>query len=110
MSFDVRTDVPMPGARNRYPFETMAAGAMFEIVGVVESRKVRNAAYQFQKKVNKQAALKQAAESVGRPLSSEEKAAVAPLEKGDDGAIDFALRKLHTNAAGEVVFGLWRTA
>jgi hypothetical protein len=111
--FKIVTDVQMPGARNRYPFETMPANSMFEITGEDEARKVRNAAYQFAKKVNRNAALKAAAAEIGRPLTSDEKAAVAPLSKGQDGAVEFALRKIRTEGEGESavpVYGLWRVA
>ncbi len=109
----IKTDVAMPGARNRYPFETMPAGAMFEIAGEDEARKVRNAAYQFAKKVNKNAAVKAAETELGKKLTSDERKAVTPLEKGQDGAIEFALRKLRTEGEGESavpVYGLWRVA
>jgi hypothetical protein len=120
MSFNLRTDVPMPGARNRYPFDTMPAGASFEIHGEEEARKVRNAAYQYAKKVNLQKARAQAAADLGRDLTAEERAAVEPLEKGQPGAVDFALRKLRVEGetvgedgkptGGVPVYGLWRVA
>jgi hypothetical protein len=112
-TYTVQTDVPMPGPRNRYPFETMAAGASFEIVGEEESRKVRNAAYQFAKKVNKHAALKAAEAEIGRKLTSDERKLVEPLPKGAPGAVDFALRKLRVEGEGESavpVYGLWRVS
>lgn len=111
VTYEIQTDIPMPGPRNRYPFETMAAGAMFEIAGEEESRKVRNAAYQFAKKVNKHTALKAAEKDVGRKLTSDERKLVEPLPKGAEGAVDFALRKLRTEGEGESaipVYGLWR--
>lgn len=113
MSFQIRTDVPMPGARNRYPFDTMAPGASFEIEGEDEARKVRNAAYQYAKKVNRKAAIAAAEAEVGRKLTSDERAAVTPLEKGQDGAVEFALRKVGEVGEGESkipVYGLWRVA
>lgn len=111
--FEIRTDVPMPGARNRYPFETMPAGASFEIEGEDEARKVRNAAYQYAKKVNLGLARKAASADLGRALTSDEKAAVAPLEKGQPGAIEFALRQIRVVGEGESAvktYGLWRVA
>lgn len=102
--FEIRTDVPMPGARNRYPFETMPSGASFEIVGEEEARKVRNAAYQHAKKHNRNLALAAAKADLGRGLTSDEKAAITPVEKGEAGAMEFALRKIASiNAAGERV-------
>ncbi|HEY6019136.1 MAG TPA: hypothetical protein VIY48_04325 [Candidatus Paceibacterota bacterium] len=71
MSFTLQNDIAMPGRRNRYPFEQMVSGQSFEIVGADEARKVRNAAYQFAKKVNTEKQLK----------------------KGDAGHVGFALRK-----------------
>lgn len=71
MSFQIESDVEMPSRRNRYPFELMKPGQSFEIVGAEESRKVRNAAYQYAKKVN----------------------TAKNLEKGQDGYVAFALRK-----------------
>lgn len=118
--FVIQTDVPMPGARNRYPFETMPAGASFEIEGEEEARKVRNAAYQYAKKVNKALAVKAAEGELGRKLTSDERAAVEPVSKGTDGAVEFALRKLRSADTGEVdaegkaiqvhTYGLWRVA
>lgn len=89
MSFQIEDHVEMPSRRNRYPFDQMASGQSFEIVGVAESRKVRNAAYQYAKKVNTQRG----------------------LAKGEAGYVAFALRK--TGEAGEgdqaiKVFRLWR--
>lgn len=118
--FKIVSDVPMPGARNRYPFETMSSGEMFEIEGEDEARKVRNAAYQFAKKVNRNEAIKAAVGELGRKLTSDEKAAVTPLSKGQDGAVEFALRKIRSEDQGTVdaegnavlvpVYGLWRVA
>ena len=96
MSFQIEDNVEMPSRRNRYPFDAMQAGQSFEIVGAEESRKVRNAAYQYAKKVNTQ----------------------KKLEKGQDGYVAFALRKTGEEATGETtadgkavtikVFRLWR--
>lgn len=72
MSFQLESDVAMPGRRNRYPFEQMQPGQSFSIVGEEEARKVRNAAYQYAKKVN----------------------TAAGLEKGAEGEVKFALRKV----------------
>lgn len=70
-TFKLDADVAMPGRRNRYPFEQMTSGQSFEIVGLEESRKVRNAAYQFAKKVNTDSG----------------------IAKGAPGYVSFALRK-----------------
>ena len=79
MSFTIEADVPMPGRRNRYPFDSMATGQSFSIVGEDEARKVRNAAYQYAKKVN----------------------TAAGLEKGTEGEVKFALRKTDEVDTGE---------
>lgn len=85
MSFQIDNNVDMPSRRNRYPFDAMQPGQSFEIVGTAESRKVRNAAYQYAKKVNTQLG----------------------LSKGQEGYVTFALRK--TGETGELkVFRLWR--
>lgn len=75
MSFTIEQDVPMPGRRNRYPFDTMQSKQSFEIVGEDEARKVRNAAYQYAKKVNT--------------------ASAEAIAKGEEGLpeVKFALRK-----------------
>lgn len=89
MSFTIENEVPMPGRRNRYPFDQMVAGQSFEIVGAEESRKVRNAAYQYAKKVNTQ----------------------KNLTKGQEGYVAFALRKTGEVGEGDAavkVFRLWR--
>lgn len=92
MSFQIEDNVDMPSRRNRYPFEQMQPGQSFEIVGAVESRKVRNAAYQYAKKVNTQTG----------------------AQKGQAGYVAFALRKTGELPAategGETtkVFRLWR--
>jgi hypothetical protein len=94
MSFTLENDVPMLGRRNRYPFEQMASGQSFEIVGADEARKVRNAAYQYAKKEN----------------------TAKGLKKGEAGHVGFALRKTDehdvTDAAGTVTkvatYRLWR--
>lgn len=71
MSFQIEDNVDMPSRRNRYPFDSMKAGQSFEIVGAEESRKVRNAAYQYAKKVNQ----------------------ASGAAKGQEGHVAFALRK-----------------
>lgn len=97
MSFTIESNVAMPGRRNRYPFDAMKAGESFEIVGADESRKVRNAAYQYAKKVN----------------------TASGATKGQEGYVAFALRKTgeteavaatETTPAQEAVkiFRLWR--
>ncbi len=89
MSFTIDNDVAMPGRRNRYPFDQMQSGQSFEIVGAQESRKVRNAAYQYAKKVNTQTG----------------------ATKGQDGYVAFALRKTGESGEGEGAvkcFRLWR--
>lgn len=78
--FQIQTDVPMPSRRNRYPFEDMPSGGSFEIEGEEESRKVRNAAYQYAKKVNTENG----------------------LDKDAPGAIKFALRVVSKRDTGEV--------
>lgn len=78
MSFQIENEVPMPGRRNRYPFEAMQPGQSFSIVGEEEARKVRNAAYQYAKKVN----------------------TAAGLEKGAEGEVKFALRKTDEQDTG----------
>jgi len=81
----------MPGHRNRYPFETMQVNQSFQILGDEDARKVRNAAYQYAKKVN----TKQ-----GTP-------------KGHPGAVEFALRKVAEHGEGDakvVEYRLWRVA
>jgi hypothetical protein len=88
-TFKLDQDVPMPSRRNRYPFDQMATGQSFEIVGTEESRKVRNAAYQFAKKVN----------------------TASGVTKGQPGYVAFALRKTGVVGEGETalsVFRLWR--
>lgn len=87
--FTIETDVAIPGRRNRYPFDQMTSGQSFEITGTSESRKVRNAAYQFAKKVN----------------------TAAGTKKGDPGHVSFALRKTAEVGDGEgavKVYRLWR--
>jgi hypothetical protein len=89
MSFHIEDSVPMPGRRNRYPFEQMQAGQSFEITGDADARKVRNAAYQYAKKVNTQTG----------------------LTKGQEGHVAFALRKTGEVGEGETavkVYRLWR--
>lgn len=89
MSYTIQAGVEMPSKRNRYPFEQMQTGDSFEIHGAEESRKVRNAAYQFAKKVN-----------------TEKK-----LEKGQEGFVAFALRKTDELGEGDAavkVYRLWR--
>jgi translation elongation factor EF-4 len=89
MSYVLETGVEMPSKRNRYPFDQMSSGDSFEIHGTEESRKVRNAAYQYARKVN-----------------TEKK-----LEKGQDGWVAFALRKVDELGEGETavkVYRLWR--
>lgn len=89
MSFQIEDSVEMPSRRNRYPFEQMTSGQSFEILGAVESRKVRNAAYQYAKKVNTQKG----------------------LTKGQEGYVAFALRKTGEVGDGDQavkVFRLWR--
>lgn len=71
MSFQIEDSVEMPSHRNRFPFDAMKPGQSFEIVGSEESRKVRNAAYQYAKKVN----------------------TAKTLTKGQEGYVAFALRK-----------------
>lgn len=53
--FQLENDVPMPPSRNQYPFADMQPGQSFAIRGEEEARKVRNASYQFTKKVNEKA-------------------------------------------------------
>lgn len=96
MSFQIDNEVPMPGRRNRYPFDTMQAGQSFSITGEEEARKVRNAAYQYAKKVN----------------------TAAGLAKGVEGEVKFALRKVDETDTGTVdsegkavtvkIYRLWR--
>ncbi len=89
MSFTIETDVPMPGRRNRYPFDTMTTGQSFEIVGEDEARKVRNAAYQYAKKANTDAAAGQAAAlAAGEsdPGCSETKFALRKTGEVEDGS------------------------
>jgi hypothetical protein len=92
MSFQIEDSVEMPSRRNRYPFDQMQPGQSFEIVGADESRKVRNAAYQYAKKVN----------------------TAKSLAKGQDGYVAFALRKTAELPAAEEgkestkIFRLWR--
>lgn len=92
MSFQVEDSVEMPSRRNRYPFDQMKTGQSFEIVGAEEARKVRNAAYQYAKKVN----------------------TAGSHTKGTEGYVAFALRKtgeLPAEAEGKEstkVFRLWR--
>lgn len=89
MSFTLDSNVEMPSRRNRYPFDQMAVGQSFEITGTEESRKVRNAAYQYAKKENTAKAVK----------------------KGEHGHVGFALRKTSTHGEGESAvntYRLWR--
>lgn len=74
-NFQIENDVPMPSRRNRYPFDQMLVGQSFTIEGEDESRKVRNAAYQYAKKVNE--------------------ASAAAIAEGKEGLpeVKFALRK-----------------
>ena len=128
MSFQIKTDVPLPGARNSYPFEDMAPGPCFEIVGDNEARKVRNAAYQYAKKMNLAAAVRETEAALGQKLTADEKEQVTPVAKGHAEYVAFAQRKLrvvddkgHTRtespkegkfadgSAAHGVHGLWRT-
>lgn len=87
--FTIEDAVAMPGRRNRYPFDSMVSGQSFEIVGAEESRKVRNAAYQYAKKEN----------------------TAKGLAKGQHGHVGFALRKTATHGEGDQavnVYRLWR--
>jgi hypothetical protein len=84
--FTIETDVEMPSRRNRYPFDSMTSGQSFEIVGTEESRKVRNAAYQYAKKEN----------------------TAKGLKKGDAGHVGFALRKTDTHGEGEEAVNVYR--
>jgi hypothetical protein len=86
MSFEIETGVEIPSKRNRYPFDQMDTGDSFEIHGTVESRKVRNAAYQYARKVNKEKG----------------------LAKGQDGWVAFALRKVDELGDGETAVKLYR--
>lgn len=93
MSFVIDTDVPMPSRRNRYPFDTMASGQSFEITGEEESRKVRNAAYQYAKKAN-------AERAEGAP---EVKFALRKVNEVDTGAVDAEGQPITVK-----VYRLWR--
>jgi len=96
MSFQIDDSVPMPGRRNRYPFETMKPGQSFLIESEIEARKVRNAAYQYAKKVN----------------------TASGHAKGSEGEVKFALRKVDETETGTTgadgkpvtvkVYRLWR--
>jgi len=93
MSFQIDDSVPMPGRRNRYPFESMTSGQSFQIEGEEEARKVRNAAYQFAKKVN-------TAEGYDGP---EVKFALRKVDEMDTGTVDG-----EGNAITVKVYRLWR--
>ena len=89
MSYTIQSGVEMPSKRNRYPFDAMQPGDSFEIHGAEESRKVRNAAYQYAKKVNTE----------------------KQLTKGHEGFVAFALRKTDEVGEGDSavkVYRLWR--
>lgn len=90
-TFTIEKGIAMPGHRNRYPFETMEPQESFSILGEEDARKVRNAAYQYAKKVNTKANVK----------------------KGEAGAVEFALRKVTTHGEGDAAvteYRLWRVA
>lgn len=78
MSFTIDQNVPMPGKRNRYPFDTMVKGQSFAIEGEDEARKVRNAAYQYAKKVN----------TAGAEGADEVKFALRKTDEVDTGTVD----------------------
>lgn len=82
-SFEIVSAVPPPPPRNSYPFGRMAPGDSFEVVGLDLAGKVRNAAYQYAKKHNR---------DNGK-------------EKGDSGYMSFSLRK----TLQENTYRLWRS-
>ncbi len=100
MSFKIENDVAMPGRRNRYPFDTMASGQSFEIVGEEESRKVRNAAYQYAKKVNT-ASEKLVAE--GKEGLAEVKFSLRKTAEEDTGTVDAEQKPIKVKT-----YRLWR--
>jgi len=100
MSFQIDADIPMPGRRNRYPFEQMTAGQSFAIEGEDEARKVRNAAYQYAKKVNTASAKAVAEGKEGLP---EVKFALRKVEEIDTGTVDAEGKKVTVK-----VYRLWR--
>lgn len=81
MSYQIDSSTPVPARRNRYPFGEMQPGQSFAIADQAESRKVRNAAYQYARKAN-QATLK---------------------ATGTAGTLKFSLRKVEDGT-----FRLWR--
>lgn len=93
MSFTIESDVSMPSKRNRYPFDTMLSGQSFAIEGEAESRKVRNAAYQYAKKVNTDRA-----EGV-----AEVKFALRKVDELDTGEVDAEGKKIVVKT-----YRLWR--
>lgn len=101
-NFTIDENVPMPGRRNLYPFETMKAGQSFEITGEEEARKVRNAAYQFAKKVNS-ASEKAKAEGKTDLVLPEVKFALRKTGEHDTGAKDPEGKDITVK-----VYRLWR--
>ncbi len=99
-NFQLEDSVPMPGRRNRYPFETMTAGQSFQITGEEEARKVRNAAYQFAKKVNTASA---EAIAKGEAGQDEVKFALRKTDETDTGTVDAEGKKVTIK-----VYRLWR--
>lgn len=100
MSFKIENDVAMPGRRNRYPFDTMLSGQSFEIVGEEESRKVRNAAYQYAKKVNTHSAEAVAKGEAGLP---EVKFSLRKTDEQDTGTVDAEQKPIKVKT-----YRLWR--
>lgn len=91
--FTVENGISLPSKRNTYPFATMSPETSFAIVGEAEARKVRNAAYQYAKKVN---TLRE--EAIASGTAPED--ALAPVK--------FALRKYAVREDGVKLYRLWR--
>jgi hypothetical protein len=106
MSFQIENDVAMPGRRNRYPFDTMLSGQSFQIEGEDEARKVRNAAYQYAKKVNEGQAKAHAEHTAAGGTDqapAEVKFALRKVNEVDTGAHDSEGKAITVK-----VYRLWR--
>lgn len=117
MSFQLENEVPVPGARNRYPFGQMTKGQSFAIVGEENSRMVRNAAYQFSKKENGKrqaaidaaaaAAVKEATEAGGTPeeIKAVTEEVTASATASAPAKVEFTLRLTETEVTDKQATG-----
>jgi hypothetical protein len=117
MSFQVESDVAIPSQRNRYPFAQMKQGQSFAIEGEANSRMVRNAAYQFAKKVNTQRqaaideavalAVKEATEAGGtaEEIEAVKAEVTASATASAPPEVTFTLRQVRTVETNEIALG-----